>query len=511
MRTINTIKNSIVSILCNVITIIIGLVAQSVMIKTLGVEYTGINGLFNNIISMLAMAELGIGTAIIFSLYEPIAKQEKEKIKSLMSFYQKSYRVIAIIIGVIGLGLMFFLKYIVKDTNISENINIIYLLFVLDTVISYLLSYKRTILYAAQKIYITKIIHIVYLVVMNIAQIIVLLLTNNFILYVIIKIICNVIENIVNTYFANKLFPYTKEKDVQPIDTDTKKTIFNKIKGLMLHKLGGFFVLGTDNIIISSFFSVSMVGYYSNYNVVISAVTKLFSQIFEAFTPSVGDLLLDKNKDKHYSIFKNILFLNSWIYTFAACGIACMIEPFIKLWIGEGYILEYLVLLTLVINLYIQGMRLSFNIFKNAAGVFYEDRFVPLIEATTNIVASIVLLKIFGLAGVFMGTIISNIMLFIFSYPKFVYKRIFEKDKKAYCKDLLKYLITTIMSLTMCIISVKIYEAPSVIIELVKNGIIVLIIPNLIYFIIFKKSKEFNYIKELLIMLKSKIIRKKAV
>ena len=364
MRTSNSIKNTIVSILMSIITILIGLITQKIFIEMLGTEYLGLNGLFTNILSMLAIAELGIGSAIIYSLYKPIAENNKEKIKSLIEFYKKSYRIIAMIVFIIGLAVMPFLKIIVGETEIRENITILYLLFLFDTVVSYLLTYKRSILYANQKTYIINIVHILYLILMNTLQIIMLITTKNYIIYLSIRIIFRILENVIITLIANKMYPYINDKDIEPIDLETKNSILQKVKGLIFHKVGSFVVLGSDNIIISTFLGVATVGLYSNYNTILQAVNNLFNQVFSSITASVGNLLVEKKNDESYQIYKKMLFINSWMYSFSAIAILGLMEPFINLWIGKQYLLNYGVLITLTVNFYVQGMRKTPNTFK---------------------------------------------------------------------------------------------------------------------------------------------------
>ena len=504
MRSLNSIKNTIISIIMSIVTILIGLVTQKIFINILGTEYIGLNGLFNNIISMLAIAELGIGSAIIYNLYEPIANNNKEKIKSLLNFYKKSYRLIALIITVVGICVIPFLNIIVGENNIHENLTFIYLLFLFDTVASYFLTYKRSILYASQKTYIVNIIHIIYLILMNITQITILVLTKNYIVYLIIKIIFRILENIVITLVANKMYSYIREKNVKEIDKKTKNSIIKKVKGLVLHKIGGFIVLGSDNIIISSFLGVSIVGLYSNYNTILQAVDNLFSQVFSAIASSVGNLLVEKNSKKSYEIYKNMLFINSWIYSFSAISILCLMEPFIKIWIGEKYLLNQGVLVVLAINLYIQGMRKTTNTFKEAAGIFHEDRFVPLIESLINIVASIVFLKIWGLKGVFIGTITSSMILFLYSYPVFVYKKLFERTYIQFLKEHITYLgISILCGIITFFITSKIVIS-NYYLQLLINMIIVLIVPNLMQYCLFRNRTELAYIKNMVINIKNK-------
>ena len=201
--------------------------------------------------------------------------------------------------------------------------------------------------------------------------------------------------------------------NVGRIDFETKNSILQKVKGLIFHKIGSFVVLGSDNIIISTFLGVATVGLYSNYNTILQAVNNLFNQVFSSITASVGNLLVEKKNDESYQIYKKMLFINSWMYSFSAIAILGLMEPFIKLWIGKQYLLNYGVLIMLTINFYVQGMRKTPNTFKEAAGIFHEDRFIPIVESAVNIIASILFLKLWGLVGVFMGTVISSLVLFL--------------------------------------------------------------------------------------------------
>ena len=453
MRIKNSIKNTIAAMSSNILTIIIGLIAQAVFIRILGTEYLGINGLFTNIISMLGIVELGIGSAIVYNLYKPIANRDKETIKSLMNFYKKAYHIIALVVFIIGISIIPFLSYFIGETIVDININLVYLLFIIDIVCSYLLTYKRSLLYADQKNYIINIIHMIYLVTLNISQLLLLYITKNYYLYLGIKIILRIIENVVITIIVNKKYSYLKEKNIKKLDKKIEKDIFQKVKALFFHKIGSFIVLGTDNLIISRYLGIITVGLYSNYYMIINALNTLFSQALTALTPSVGNLLVEKKTKKNFEVFRKVRFINFWIATFTSVALLIIMNSFITIWIGEAYLLSNLVLITLVINFFMTMMRNSYSTFKEAAGIFHEDRYVPIIESFVNIVASIILLKYFGLAGVFMGTIISGLILWCYSYPRFVYKKLFCRSYLSYIKETISYIILFILIL---IISYKI-------------------------------------------------------
>lgn len=499
MRTYNSIKNMIYSIISNALTIIIGFLVQKVFLSILGTEYLGLNSLYTNIVSMLAIADLGIGSAIIYNLYEPVAKNNKEKIKSLMRFYRNTYRIISLIIFVIGLILIPFLGIIIGKTTIPNfELIILFILFLLDTVASYLLSYKRSLLYADQKIYITSIVHLGYLVIMNSLLIGCLLLTKNYYLYLIIKIICRILENVVICIIADKKYPYLKEKEVKKLSKETINDIILKVKGLIFHKIGSFFVLGTDNIIISMFLGVTIVGLYNNYYLVIYALTTLICQGFTSFTASVGNLLALESKDRIFQVFKRIRFLNYLVASYTAVSILVVMESFISCWYGSEYLLDTSVLIVLVINYYLTVMRYNISIFKEAAGIFHEDRYVPIVESIVNIVASLILLKFFGLAGVFLGTIISNLILHFYSYPKYVYKELFKDNYKNYFKSIFTYFILFIFIASFTSIVCSIIKVDSPLVQTIINIGISLIIPNLINYIFLHRKEEFNYLKELI-------------
>jgi len=286
----------------------------------------------------------------------------------------------------------------------------------LSTVVSYLLTYKRSILYADQKNYITKLFNCVFVIIRNLVQILVILITKSFTIYLIAQIILPIIENIVINIYVNSRYEYVRDlKSAENISTETKKDIITKVKGLLFHKIGSFVVTGTDNIIISMSkgLGVVTVGMYSNYYMVISQVSSLFGTIITSLTASVGNLLVEKDTEKSRSTYQSMLLLNSWIFCFCAISILCMIEQFIKIWIGNEYLLSQFVLIVLVVNMYIQGMRNTNSTFKEAAGIFYEDRYVTIIESVINVVVSLICVRIFGLAGVFIGTIASTMLLFL--------------------------------------------------------------------------------------------------
>lgn len=505
MRTEKSLKNSIVAIITNTLTIIIGFVAQSFFIQYLGKSYLGINGLFNNLISMIAIAELGIGPAIIFHLYRPIAKKEIEKIKSLMLFYKKCYRIIASITFLLGILVIPFLPRIVGEVAITESIYIIYAMFLIDAVISYLLSYKRSILYANQENYLVNLVHIGYLIFTNLFMIMALMYTKNYYLYLGIKIIMRFLENYMIALLADRKYRFLKES-AKELDKETYQDIIKRVKAMITHKVGSYIVFSSDNIIISMFLKngIDYVGLYANYSMIITSVKTLFGQLISSITASIGNLLVT-DKNKSYDIFQKILYINFILATFGTTGILVLMNDFITLWIGEEFLLSNVVLITLAIHYFLTAMRDSYSTFMTAAGICYENRFVPIYECIVNLIFSIILVKFIGLPGVFIGTIISNMVLFLYSHPLFLYKPIFQKNYGRYFLDLSKYMIGGFMIIALTYGLSQYIHLEHLYLNLIVKFALCLILPNLIIIVTTCKTKEFQYFKKVIIRLKNKL------
>ena len=493
MRTKYSVKNFSLQFISNIISVIFLFASHTVFIKTLGVSYNGLNGLFTNIVTILSLLELGMGSSITYNLYQYVKKNDLKTIQSIMHFYKKMYWYIAGFVTGAGLLVIPFLRFIVKDAPKDINVNLVYILFLLATVSTYILSYKRDIIVANQKNYIATIIQIIYIVVLHTTQIIILLLTKDFYLYLFIKIICILLENLLITIIANKMYPYLKEKDVIPIESNIKESIISRVKALIVHKTSWAVTNGTDNIIISIFLGIKTVGLYTVYNYIITSIKKIFGNIIQVTTPSIGNLLLENDSKKNYDVFKKINFLNFWISTVTATCLLLITQPFITMWLGKQNLLDFMVLLVLVINYFQMMMRSTFNSFKDAAGIWIEDRIVPLIQLSINLISSIIFLKIFGLKGVFMGTILCNATVWFYTYPKYIYKGLFKRNLKNYYLEMLNHLVifSIILTITWLINQYSI--------NIVTTIIISAIVPNLLLLIVYFSSNEFKYYVDLIL------------
>lgn len=492
-RTQKSFINVVTSLLTNAVFLVTAFIVQKTLIATKGAEYNSINGLFSSIISMMSLADLGIGTAIIYHMYRPVAEKDEAKINSLLLFYKKCYMVISGVVLLIGAVVGLFLPLLVGDANIEDSIYLIYALFLADCICSYFLAYKKSLLYADLKNYIPDAIYFVTYVVQNALQIFVLVAFDSFILFLIVKTLGKIVPNLFVSLYIRKKYPFTRAKQIAPVEKEVKQDIIIKVKGLFCHKVGKILVTGSDSIVITGVLGLGVMNLYTNYYLVISGVRALLVRIFEILTNSVGNFLLDSNQERNRDVYRKIDFINFWCFGCVSAGMYAVLQPLIILWLGEEFLFGKTVLFVLVVNFYLDGMRASVNTFKEAAGIFHEDRRIPLIEAIVNLLVSILLAKALGAAGVFWGTIISMGVAYLYSYPKYVCKPLFGMNYGQYVWKTLEHLAVLFVVLgatEWCIIGMEFWN-PWV--RLLLAGVVAVVIFHVVFLTLYGRSEEFKY------------------
>lgn len=506
-RTENTVRNIAWGYIGNILSLIIQFVSRTVFIYTIGVSYLGINGLFSSILGMLSLSELGIGTAINYNLYKPVAEGNIEKIKSLMALYKKAYRIIAIIISAIGLALLPFLPYLIKGADEISNISFYYLVFLFNTVSSYFVSYKYGLVNAEQKGYIINSFNSVFTIIITTCQIVVLVLFRSYVFFLVSQSALQLIQKIAIGIYLNKKYPYLCDKDISPLDVEEKKEIKKNVTALIVHKIGEISIYQTDNIIISAFISVTLVGMVSNYNLVISSVTIFITIIFNSVTSSIGNLIAKESKERQKEIFDIYNFLGFWLYGFVCACYFILFQPFIHLWIGGDKAIDMISLSLIILNQYLTGQRLTINNMKTAAGIFEQDKYISLIQGMINLVVSLIMVNCCGLPGVYIGTVVSGLFANI-TRPVIVYKEIFGSGAKEYFKKSVKYLGTVVFTIVVLrVIAFLVFKQISWVAFIVMMALCA-IIPNLLFFVIYHRTKEFDGIKRRLAGLLPAKIRK---
>lgn len=499
-RTRNVAKNAMISLLCQFFNILIQFVGRTIFISVLGKEYLGVNGLFTNILTMLSFAELGIGSAMIFSMYKPLSIGDTEKLKSIMALYRKAYCIIGLAVAGLGICVIPFLDRIVgKTPDIPENIVLLYLLFLLNSTISYFFVYKKSIITADQKLYVVNIYQEITGFIQVAAQCAILLLTGNYILYLLIQIACTLLNNIWTAHKANKMYPYLKEK-ADPLPKEESEKIFKNVKDLALYKFGSAILNGTDNLIISTMFSVISVGLVSNYVMITNLFTTVLSRITNSFTASVGNLNAVSESKKQHEVFVKIFFLSVWLFGFASYGMMLFLNDIIELWVGADYLLDPLVVFSLVLSFYVSSVQFATYTFRTTLGLFHQGRFAPVIAALVNIAFSILLGWLIGLSGVFFATAISRFFVISTIDAVLIYKHGFHKSPKEYFGMYIGFLSLIAAIYGMTYFLLELIPMSGIIGLLVKIAISTVLF-NGVFCLIFRRTEMFKEIKESFISL----------
>lgn len=495
-RTKNSIDNIKTGAIVQFINKIMAFVVRTFFIKMLNSDYLGVNGLFTNILSILSFAELGIGTAIIFNMYKPVAIDDKEKIKSLMQLYKKCYTIIGVIVFVLGLLVIPFMNFVITSKpNISENLILIYLMFLFNTSVSYFFTYKKSIISAHQKQSIINNIDSVFYFMKSIVEIIILVLTRNFLIYLTIEILATVFENIYVSVKADKMYPYLKDKNVKVLSKEESGNIFKNVKALVVYKFGGVIMNGTDNILISSLVNVGTVGFCSNYTMIINSIKSIITSALNGITASIGNLNVVGNTKQKESVFYQITFVNYIIYSFCAIAFIVLLNPFIRIWLGEKYILGIDVSIALALSFFIEGLRNPGYAYRTTLGLFQKGKATPYIGAITNIIFSIALCKLCGVSGIFFATCIAQLVSYTWIDPYLIHKYEFKTPVSKYFKKYIKYCLVFIF-IAIVTLSVTYFVKSDGWIGLILKAIIVLIIPNFLNLIILCRTEEFNSLSD---------------
>lgn len=439
-------RNTLVAMTARVLAILLGFFTRVVFTHTLSEEYVGVNGLFTDIINVLSLSELGVETAITYALYKPIAEGNIEKQKSLMRMYRQFYRIVAGIVLTAGLMIIPFMDVLMKDRPRIPHLTAIYLMYLANAVLSYLLIYKKTLIDAHQLSYIGVLCHTFFLVIQNAAQIAVLLLTKNFILFVSLLILCTMANNICISIKAEKLYPYLREKNVSVLPKEEKSEIFQNIRAMLMHKIGNVLVSNTDNLLISSLVGIASVGVYSNYFLIIGSVRQVLNQAFQGITASVGNLGAEEGRECVGQVFKAAFFIGQWLFGMASICLFEMLTPFVEMSFGTQYVFSREVTLILCLNFYFTGMRQAVLVFRDSLGLFWYDRYKSLAEAGINLAVSLILGYYYGIIGIFLGTLISTLTTSFWVEPYMLYKHCLKTPVRHYFVRYAVYMAVTFAS-----------------------------------------------------------------
>ena len=492
-RTENSARNSTVALISQMIHLMMGFLLRIVFTHILSKDYVGVNGLFLDIIFILSLSELGVGTAITYALYRPIEERDIEKQKSLMLLFRKFYHLVALVVLGLGLLLIPFMDMIIKDPPNVEHLTVIYLFYLASAFCSYLMIYKRTLMDAHQLAYIGTLYNTISWVIQDAIQILVLVFTRNFLLYLSVNVVATIITNILISRKADRLYPFLKEKNVLPLSKEETLEIRKNVGAMFLHKFSNVVVNNTDNLLISAFVGIVSVGKYSNYSLVTLSLRNIVRNFFQGIMASVGNLGVSKDKERLGHIFHATLFINQWVSCFATIMLFEIFDLFVAIFFGEQYVFEPAVTALICVNFYLGSMREGVLVFRDSLGVFWYDRYKAVAEALINLVVSIILAQFYGTAGVFLGTVISTLTTSAWVEPYMLYKHRLHMSWREFWKRMLCYVPVTVVILAVTHWVCSLYQS-SRIATLGYRALICLVVPNVLLLLVYGRCNEMRFL-----------------
>ncbi|MDR1013296.1 MAG: oligosaccharide flippase family protein [Lactobacillales bacterium] len=496
-RTKNSLRNAAVGMSATVIEMLAQLIIRPQFVKALGDSIFGFDSLLSKVISMLSIAELGIGSVICFSLYKPIAEKNHDEVIGLMQLYRNFYFKISFIILAMGICFAPFLQLFTGGLYENNPLYLytIYGIFILDAFFSYFFSYNKTFLIAIQKNSVINIIKILYQCLSLPLFLLILNTTNNYVTYLIVWVILRAVENMTSYWFVRKKYKYLGDKKPHPLSSEKRKKISKNIRALVTHSLGGAFVLNTDNLIISAIIGLVTSGFFSNYITLTSSVHKMVTQIFDGIRASFGDFAVQRDQSETKRIFLVLQLVSFLIYTWCCVFLLNLCQPFIALWMGKEKQIPFIALVILIFNFYLRGLRSPVDLLKDVKGLYWQDRYKSIVEGAVKVLFSILLGYHFGIIGVILGTTLSFITVLFTVEPYIVYKYALKEKVWSYYIIYTKYFIrATIICTSRLGLNIFLFHTENLIHLIALRFLICLIFPPICFIAMFYKTNEFKYL-----------------
>lgn len=394
----------------NVVTIILGFFSRRVFISYLGTELLGVNSLFADVLLLFSFADLGIGNAIMFSMYRPIAEKNTEYIKSLLLFYKKIYRYVIGALILISMAYIPFMPFLKTDIPIKRLL-IYYIFFQFNNMIAYFWAYRENYVIAIQRERFLTILNMIFNIIINISQIAAILLFSNFILYLSIGCVIIFLKKIIINKMIVKRFPITKLEEVKELNKEQKKDIITKAFSLCITKIGNLIINQTDGLIVAYVINVYNWGLIANYLMIKKAIVEFCDKIYSAMLPSIGNLLTENDQKKEEKIFLEYDLINTWIHTVFFVSLACLSTPLIEILFGKNLNLAKIFVFTFFLAMFIDGLRAPVSAVREACGLYKSDKWYTIVAAVVNLISSYIFAKKYGITGVYIGTILAMLVL----------------------------------------------------------------------------------------------------
>ncbi len=445
--------NTSIALAIQPFSVIIGFINRTIFVSILGVTYLGLSSYLTSIVSILSLAELGIGEAMSYALYSPLVREEHGKINAFMILFKKLYRIIGVSIFVFGGILSLFLPNLIKDYTINSELYWIFFLFIFNSGSSYFFSYKRTLLYVDQRNYVMNLINFGLNTLRVFLQIAILIFTQNFIFYLLIETILNIIGNVIMSYIVDRLYNYLYNEEITPINQEEKEKFIRNIKGNTLGSIGAKIVFQTDSILMAKFINLAAIGIYGNYTYVLGFVAMLVNTVMGSITSSIGNLIHseDTTLEAKISFLKKYQFIAFSLIYFASIGYLLFVHPFIIIWLGENLSFNQWTEIVIVINFFLTAYRQPNLVLISVHGLSYEQNKKVIAEILLNIFLSLYFLIVLdlGVAGILLGTIGSTLLTCTWYEPYSVFKYGLKTSSKNYFRTMIQHFILAGLSILL--------------------------------------------------------------
>lgn len=495
----NSALNFASGFLGRVLTILLNFAVRTIFIYCLNEAYLSVNGLYSNILTVLSLAELGFGSAMVYRMYAPVAVKDYQKTAALLQFYKKIYIIIGVVIFLLGLCVIPFMDYIIKDKPDISGLTLYYILFLVNTSISYWFSsYKASVLYADQKEYIQTNVQNTMAILQSGLQTVLLLLFRKYLLYLLIQLAGNIFLNLYVAHLVDKRYPEIQTYQGASLSAEERVQIRKDTEALVLSRFGHVALNGTDNIIISAVVGVLWVGRLSNYTLICDSVTSVLCQITAAITGSLGNFFATEDKHAGYALFKKVEFLNFWLYGFSFIALVTLLDPFVQIWAGERFVLGLPISIAIVINFFVAGYMNTLWVFRSTIGLFKQGKFRPILVAILNIILSIFLGKLWGVFGVLFATFLSRAAISLWYDPLILHRYGFEVScKPFFARYFRRVLLLTTILIVMLTIRYVVLSSATTVLRFAVMTMFTAIVPNAIFWLAYHRCEEYAYFRSI--------------
>ena len=508
-RTEYSMRNSMVAFVCKILVLIFAYASRIVFIRVLDVASTGAYGLFNNILIIFSLNSLGIDTALAFMLYIPLAEKDKLKQQVLIRAFRHVHLMIGAIVTVASAVLYFMLPVFSAESAEIPNIGLIFWLFAGNVILGYVQSHKQIILLADQQNYINDLFESGQMILQYIIQIVILLTTQSFVLYSLVFFIMIIPKNLLSAAYTTRRYPHLKERVKASLDPREKVIMRKNIWAILIRRSGIQLLQFTDTLILSGTFGLLTMARYANYSLILTSVRQLVEKLVTGIMGSVGNLGVTTEKDKVEDVFNASLMLTCIFYGIVSIALFVVLGPFIEMSFGNVYVFSVEITLVLCINLYIKGIRVVTNVFRNSLGLFRQARYMGFLEAAVNVGFSLGAIALFGEVGIFIGTTLCMLSVPVWLEPLALYRDYFKKSLWYYFLRLGAYSLVIAVCWAASSFACGFIGGP-LLLQFVLKGVVSEVISIALIILFFHPTKEFKLIKSSgLSILKKKIKKAK--